>query len=140
MYAAEGADAFRERDVRALSRVAPESAIISKRMLRFGLPPSSLLWYSSSVGVSRGDIRIPLDVALAALIPAFALLLVGRGGIEDTLKKVDYELLLFFIGLFVLVGGLEKTGILGVFATGLAGASMGTTPYCSRCCFSGRPS
>jgi len=115
---------FANVDVRALSRVAPESAIISNGCSVSAWPPSSLLWYSSSVGVSRGDIRHPIGCRLAALIPPLPAPC-RRGGIEDTLKKVDYELLLFFIGLFVLVGGLEKTGILGVFATGLAGASMG---------------
>ncbi len=28
------------------------------------------------------------------------------------LKKVDYKTLLFFIGLFIVVGGLEQTGVL----------------------------
>ena len=32
------------------------------------------------------------------------------------LKKVDYKTLLFFIGLFVVVGGLEETGILEYIA------------------------
>ena len=32
------------------------------------------------------------------------------------LKKVDYKTLLFFIGLFVVVGGLEITGILEIIA------------------------
>jgi len=117
---------FARVDTRALSRIAPESAIISKRMLRLGLAALiAAVVLLVSGGYLEAAFGIPLNTALAALIPAFALLLVGRGGIEDTLKKVDYELLLFFIGLFVLVGGLEKTGILGVFATGLAGASMG---------------
>jgi Na+/H+ antiporter NhaD/arsenite permease-like protein len=113
-------------DTRALSRIAPESAIISKRMLRLGI---AALIAAVVLLVSRSYLEtafaIPLNIALAALIPAFVLLLVSRGGAEDTLKKIDYELLLFFIGLFVLVGGLEQTGIIGVFATGLAGASMG---------------
>lgn len=32
------------------------------------------------------------------------------------LKKVDYKTLLFFVGLFVVVGGLEQTGVLEVLA------------------------
>ena len=32
------------------------------------------------------------------------------------MKKVDYKTLLFFIGLFVVVGGLEKTGVLEAIA------------------------
>ena len=113
-------------DTRALSRIAPESAIISKRMLRLGLAALiGAVVFLVSGSYLEAAFAIPLNVALAALIPASVLLLVGRGGAEGTLKKVDYELLLFFIGLFVLVGGLEKTGILGVFATGWVGASMG---------------
>jgi Na+/H+ antiporter NhaD/arsenite permease-like protein len=117
---------FAQVDTQALSRIAPESAIISKRMLRLGLAALiAAVALLVSGGYLESEFGIPLNAALAALIPAFLLLLVGRGGIEDTLKKVDYELLLFFIGLFVLVGGLEKTGLLSVFASGLAGASMG---------------
>jgi Na+/H+ antiporter NhaD/arsenite permease-like protein len=113
-------------DTAALARIAPESAIVSKRTLRLGL---AALIAAVVLLVSRGYLEaafaIPLNVALAALVPAFVLLLLCRGCAQDTLKKVDYELLLFFIGLFVLVGGLEKTDIIGTLATGLAHASMG---------------
>ena len=34
----------------------------------------------------------------------------------EVLKKVDYKTLWFFIGLFVVVGGLEETGILEMIA------------------------
>jgi Na+/H+ antiporter NhaD/arsenite permease-like protein len=32
------------------------------------------------------------------------------------LKKVDYDTLLFFVGLFIVVGGLEQTGVLEMIA------------------------
>ena len=32
------------------------------------------------------------------------------------LRKIDYKTLLFFIGLFVVVGGLEQTGVLVMLA------------------------
>lgn len=35
---------------------------------------------------------------------------------KELLSKVDYKTLLFFVGLFVVVGGLEQTGILEVIA------------------------
>jgi Na+/H+ antiporter NhaD/arsenite permease-like protein len=35
----------------------------------------------------------------------------------EILKRVDYKTLLFFMGLFVVVGGLEETGVLEVIAT-----------------------
>ena len=37
--------------------------------------------------------------------------------IRDRLKRVDYKTLLFFIGLFIVVGGLEQTGVLEVIAS-----------------------
>ncbi len=44
---------------------------------------------------------------------------------SHVLKKVDYHLLLFFIGLFILVGALEKTGAIQIFASGLLTVASG---------------
>mgnify|MGYP000264276010 CR=1 FL=1 len=41
----------------------------------------------------------------------------------DLLKKVDYKTLLFFVGLFIVVGGLEQTGILEIIAGFIADVS-----------------
>lgn len=43
----------------------------------------------------------------------------------DIMKRVDYKTLLFFIGLFVVVGGLEKTGILELIAAFIGNISGG---------------
>lgn len=48
-------------------------------------------------------------------IGLLTLLTAGKNAIL-LLKKVDYKTLLFFIGLFVVVGGLEQTEVLGVMA------------------------
>lgn len=40
----------------------------------------------------------------------------GRKRRPGLLKKIDYQTLLFFIGLFVVVGGLEQTGVLKILA------------------------
>ncbi|MGZ8897544.1 MAG: SLC13 family permease, partial [Halobacteriota archaeon] len=53
------------------------------------------------------------------------LLLFGGRDTEAVLKKVDYDVLLFFIGLFIIVGGLEKTGVIGMFANGLVSFAAG---------------
>ena len=52
------------------------------------------------------------------------LLSVGKDA-PELLKKVDYKTILFFIGLFVVVGGLEQTGILTVIASFIAKLSDG---------------
>ena len=52
---------------------------------------------------------------IGVFIALVTLLTAGRDAL-DLLKKVDYKTLLFFVGLFVVVGGLEKTGILTLLA------------------------
>ena len=51
-----------------------------------------------------------------------SLLTAGREA-GKMLRQVDYKTLLFFIGLFVVVGGLEKTGILSLIANFIAAVS-----------------
>lgn len=52
---------------------------------------------------------------IGVFIGALTLITSGKHALE-LLKKVDYKTLLFFIGLFVVVGGLEQTGILEILA------------------------
>jgi len=115
-----------EIDASALSAIRPERTITNKRMLRLGL---GALFAAVVLLITHGYIQqvyhIPITVALAALIPAFFLLLTGGRETEGTLKKVDYDVLLFFIGLFVIVGGLEKTGIISMFASGMVSVAAG---------------
>ena len=53
--------------------------------------------------------------AIGVFIGAVSLVTAGRDAVI-LLKKVDYKTLLFFIGLFIVVGGLEQTGILELIA------------------------
>lgn len=52
---------------------------------------------------------------IGAFIAIVTLIAAGRHAV-DLLKKVDYKTLLFFIGLFIVVGGLEQTGVLEIIA------------------------
>lgn len=52
---------------------------------------------------------------IGTLIALLTLITAGRHSAE-VMKKVDYKTLLFFVGLFIVVGGLEQTGILDVIA------------------------
>lgn len=66
-----------------------------------------------------------LTVATIGLfITIITLIAAGKSALE-LLKKVDYKTLLFFIGLFVVVGGLEQTGILEVIASFIGKISGG---------------
>ena len=57
-----------------------------------------------------------LTVAFIGTVIAIVTLLVAGKSALELLKKVDYETLLFFVGLFIVVGGLEQTKVLEVIA------------------------
>ena len=49
----------------------------------------------------------------------------GKKSVIEIIKGVDYKTLLFFIGLFVSVAGLEKTGVLNMIANFITSVSEG---------------
>ncbi len=66
-----------------------------------------------------------ISVALIGVIAAVLTLLFARGGIPYILKRVDWRTLLFFLGLFICVGGLEETGVLRILAEYIGQVSGG---------------
>lgn len=66
-----------------------------------------------------------INAAMAALIPAgFAMLLMRNNDRKKALFKVDSESILFFAGLFILIGGLEKINLFEQLAIGLSNWAM----------------
>ncbi|MBR4909364.1 MAG: ArsB/NhaD family transporter [Acidaminococcaceae bacterium] len=57
-----------------------------------------------------------LQSATIAMSGAIAAIIVCGVDPEEALKEIDMNTLLFFIGLFVLVGGLETTGVINAMA------------------------
>lgn len=53
--------------------------------------------------------------SIGMLVAVATLIMSGRHAIT-ILKKVDYKTITFFIGLFVVIGGLEQTGVLEIIA------------------------
>ena len=50
----------------------------------------------------------------------------GKKSVIEIIKGVDYKTLLFFIGLFVSVAGLERTGVLQIIADFITKVSGGS--------------
>jgi Na+/H+ antiporter NhaD/arsenite permease-like protein len=67
-----------------------------------------------------------LSVALIGVIAAFLALLAAARGALHIIKRVDWRTLLFFVGLFICVGGLEETGILWMLAQYIGDISGGS--------------
>ncbi len=67
---------------------------------------------------------IHINAAMAALVPAgIALLVMKNADRKKAVLKVDGESILFFAGLFILIGGLEKIDVFKSLAQGLADVS-----------------
>ena len=66
-----------------------------------------------------------LTVATIGAFVAVLTMITSFKDLKEIMKKVDYKTLLFFIGLFVVVGGLEQTGILKLIADFIAKISGG---------------
>lgn len=89
----------------------PSEAITSKS----GFAISSVIFLCAVVLLVT-HAQTGLTVAfIGVFIGAVTLITSGKHAWE-ILKRVDYKTLLFFIGLFVVVGGLEQTGILELLA------------------------
>lgn len=66
-----------------------------------------------------------LTVAFIGTAIAIVTLITSGKMALKLLKKVDYKTLLFFVGLFMVVGGLEQTGILEIIAGFIGDVSKG---------------
>ncbi len=90
---------------------SPESFIIDKKgfaiSIAIFLIAVVLLVTHSATGLTVAFIGV--------LIAAITLITSGKH-IPQVMKGVDYKTLLFFTGLFIVVGGLEQTGVLEIIA------------------------
>ncbi len=104
----------------AAAMPSPKEAITSKK--DFVL---SCIIFGCAVVLLVTHAQTGLTVAfIGVVIAIFTLVASGRYSLH-ILKKVDYKTLLFFIGLFVVVGGLEETGILEMIAEWIGAVSQG---------------
>lgn len=98
----------------------PKDAIASKR--EFAI---SCVIFGCAVVMLVTHAQTGLTVAFIGLVIAIVTLVTAGKHAVTLLKKVDYKTLLFFVGLFMVVGGLEQTGILEIIAGFIAQVSGG---------------
>jgi Na+/H+ antiporter NhaD/arsenite permease-like protein len=67
-----------------------------------------------------------LEPAVVAMAGATVMLLVAADDVENALERVEWATIFFFIGLFVMVGGLEERGIIAEVAEGFADLTGGS--------------
>lgn len=68
---------------------------------------------------------LDLLLAFVTILGASIVLLLGGRGARDLVDHADWDTIVFLAGLFVLVGGIQSTGLLGDVAVGLRAFSGG---------------
>lgn len=69
--------------------------------------------------------QLQMESCVIALLAAIIILLIGKQDAEEIILGVEWSTILFFIGLFIVVGGLEETGVIGKLANLLVSATSG---------------
>jgi Na+/H+ antiporter NhaD/arsenite permease-like protein len=72
-----------------------------------------------------GHAALHIEPSVVALLGAGILVLLSRSKPGDFMPSVEWETLLFFAGLFVMIGALVKTGVIGQIAEAAARATGG---------------
>ena len=98
---------------------SPDSAITSKR--------SFIISCIILLLVTHG--QTGLTVSTIGIIAAIATCATAGKKAKHILRRIDYPTLIFFIGLFIVVGGLEETGILELIANFIHRISGGNVTF-----------
>lgn len=99
----------------------PREAITDKK----GFAISTLIFLCAIV-LLVSHAQTGLTVALIGLLIAAVTLLAAGRDAWKLVKGIDYKTVLFFVGLFIVVGGLEQTGVLEVIAAFIGKISGGS--------------
>lgn len=120
---------FRRQELARTSGIVcpqPSSAITNKKAFA-----GATMMFAVAVILLVTHAQTTLSVAFIGVIVAVLTLLntrltSGAASVRKILKNVDYKTLLFFIGLFISVAGLEQTGVLSLIAQWIGTVSGGS--------------
>jgi len=111
-----------ERAIDSTTNLEPRAAIVRPRLFAAS---TSIFLFVIILLVTHAQTGI--SVASIGVIAAILTAIVTWKGAPHILKRLDWQTLLFFFGLFVCVGGLEETGVLKVLAEYIGTVSGGST-------------
>jgi Na+/H+ antiporter NhaD/arsenite permease-like protein len=106
--------------VAAVMALSERDAITDRRLLAQGLGVLVLVLAGFVLHTT-----LHMEPSVVALLGAGLLVLISRVTTEDALADVEWETLVFFMALFVMVGALVKTGVIDVVAHALAASTGG---------------
>jgi hypothetical protein len=94
----------------------------------------SLVVLTAVIGAFVLHTVLHLEPAVVALLGAGILLAVSRLPVSEALAEVEWPTLAFFMGLFVMVGGLVHTGVIETLSEAAAEATEEAAPRMRTCC------
>lgn len=97
--------------MQAVMELNPEDAIKSKSLLHKSLV---MIVVVAAGFVLHGQLGV--ESGVVALTCAAVLMIIGRADAEEVILDVEWPTIVFFLGLFVVVGGLVETGVINQLA------------------------
>jgi Na+/H+ antiporter NhaD/arsenite permease-like protein len=94
---------------------------------RWVLARSAAILGATVIGFASAQ-SLGLGMDFIAMAGGTAALLFAGRGVEDTIGKVNWTVILFFTGLFLVIGCVKATGVLTVLANAVV-ALAGKSPY-----------
>lgn len=73
--------------------------------------------------------KLNIDSCIVALSGACIMLIIGKQDTNEIINGVEWSTIIFFIGLFIVVGGLSESGVINNLAQLLINVTNGNTTY-----------
>ena len=107
-------------DTSAIEKLDPSKSITNRALMRKGI----IVLICVIVGFMFHD-KLGIESSVIALTAAAVMLIIGREDVNEAIQDVEWTTILFFMSLFVVVGGLTETGIIKELASKIINATDG---------------
>jgi Na+/H+ antiporter NhaD/arsenite permease-like protein len=107
-------------DTSAVEKLNPAKSITNPALMKKALVVLVLV----IIGFVFHD-KLGLESSIVALTAAALMLIIGREDVDTAIRDVEWTTILFFMSLFVVVGGLTETGIINELASWIIDATNG---------------
>lgn len=107
-------------DTGAIEKLDPSKSITNRALMKKGI----IVLICVIVGFMFHD-KLGIESSVIALTAAAVMLIIGREDVNEAIQDVEWTTLLFFMSLFVVVGGLTETGIIKELASKIIDATNG---------------
>lgn len=107
-------------DTGAIEKLDPSKSITNRALMKKGI----IVLICVIVGFMFHD-KLGIESSVITLTAAAVMLIIGREDVNEAIQDVEWTTILFFMSLFVVVGGLTETGIIKELASKIIDATNG---------------